>query len=243
MFQARFPDGDGQPLKIDGVVGTITWEAMFGEGEGAAPAEEAALELCGAALGVARTQIGVREDPPGSNNGREVAAYLDAVGLPPGNAWCAAFVWKKDDSDLGKRCPTERDFRKVESDAVAGLLPHVRAEVEQRLAAGIQRGNALTVTSSGHGCARSCSRPPSRVIASRMSRYTRPCGASGSPRSRLAGSRFRRMPRVRAWKISRACARRPVSHITATHAPAEQLATPTRRGRSDAAHTFISPSW
>jgi len=46
------------------------------------------------------------------------------------DAWCAAFVWKKDDSDLGKMCPTERDFRKVESQAAAGLLPHVRKEVE-----------------------------------------------------------------------------------------------------------------
>ncbi|ODA29726.1 Eco57I restriction-modification methylase domain-containing protein [Planctopirus hydrillae] len=47
------------------------------------------------------------------------------------DTWCAAFVWKKDDSDLGKLCPTERDFRKVESHAAAGLLPHVRDEVER----------------------------------------------------------------------------------------------------------------
>ena len=47
------------------------------------------------------------------------------------DTWCAAFVWKKDDSADGKMCPTERDFRKVESHAGAGLLPHVRAEVER----------------------------------------------------------------------------------------------------------------
>jgi hypothetical protein len=47
------------------------------------------------------------------------------------DTWCAAFVWKKDDSDLGKMCPTERDFRKVETHAGAGLLPHVRQEVER----------------------------------------------------------------------------------------------------------------
>ena len=47
------------------------------------------------------------------------------------DTWCAAFVWKKDDSDLGKMCPTERDFHKVESHAGAGLLPHVRDEVER----------------------------------------------------------------------------------------------------------------
>jgi hypothetical protein len=47
------------------------------------------------------------------------------------DTWCAAFVWKKDDSADGKMCPTERDFRKVESHAGAGLLPHVRTEVER----------------------------------------------------------------------------------------------------------------
>ena len=46
------------------------------------------------------------------------------------DTWGAAFVWKKDDSDLGKLCPTERDFRQVESRAAAGLLPHVLTEVE-----------------------------------------------------------------------------------------------------------------
>lgn len=47
------------------------------------------------------------------------------------DTWCAAFVWKKDGSELGNLCPTERCFRKVESHAAAGLLPHVRAEVER----------------------------------------------------------------------------------------------------------------
>ena len=47
------------------------------------------------------------------------------------DTWCATFVWIKDDSDDGKMCPTERDFRKVESHASAGLLPHVRSEVER----------------------------------------------------------------------------------------------------------------
>lgn len=46
------------------------------------------------------------------------------------DTWCAAFVWTKDDSELGRLCPTERTFRKVENEAATGLLPHVRAEVE-----------------------------------------------------------------------------------------------------------------
>lgn len=44
-----------------------------------------------AALRIAITQIGVRE--VGRNSGPQVNQYLDAVNLPPGYAWCAAFVY------------------------------------------------------------------------------------------------------------------------------------------------------
>jgi hypothetical protein len=37
--------------------------------------------------------LGVKEDPPGSNSGKYVNIYLASVGLPPGNPWCAAFVF------------------------------------------------------------------------------------------------------------------------------------------------------
>lgn len=43
------------------------------------------------ALAIAKTQLGVTESG-GRNTGPEVDAYLFAVGLPPGNPWCAAFV-------------------------------------------------------------------------------------------------------------------------------------------------------
>lgn len=46
-----------------------------------------------AALRIALTQLGVKEQPPGSNSGPEVSGYLFAVGLNPGYAWCAAFVY------------------------------------------------------------------------------------------------------------------------------------------------------
>jgi len=46
-----------------------------------------------AALELARAAIGVTEKPIGSNNGPEVKKYLAAVGLPPGYAWCMAFVY------------------------------------------------------------------------------------------------------------------------------------------------------
>jgi len=43
------------------------------------------------ALEVARSQVGVRES--GRNRGTEVERYLASVGLPPGQPWCAAFVY------------------------------------------------------------------------------------------------------------------------------------------------------
>lgn len=46
------------------------------------------------------------------------------------DTWCAAFVWKKDKSDLGRLCPTERNFRSIE-DNPHSINIHVKAEVEQ----------------------------------------------------------------------------------------------------------------
>ena len=54
------------------------------------------------------------------------ANYLNARLLA--DLWCAVFVWKKDTSDLGKLCPTENDFRKIESNPHS-ILPHVNSEV------------------------------------------------------------------------------------------------------------------
>lgn len=49
-------------------------------------------DLKARALIIAQSQIGVRETS--RNSGPEVDAYLFAVGLDPGNAWCAAFaIW------------------------------------------------------------------------------------------------------------------------------------------------------
>jgi hypothetical protein len=45
-----------------------------------------------AAIAYARTQVGVHEQPKGSNSGPEVDSYLAYVKAPPGDAWCAAFV-------------------------------------------------------------------------------------------------------------------------------------------------------
>lgn len=47
------------------------------------------------------------------------------------NYWCAAFVWKRDGSELAKQCPTERDFRRIERDGRKALLPYVGTEVDR----------------------------------------------------------------------------------------------------------------
>lgn len=93
LFQARFTARNGTPLKVDGVVGPITWAALFPEADEASP--KPATGLAAKALEVAAGEIGVREEPPGSNRGPRVAEYLAAVGLDATRghyAWCAAFV-------------------------------------------------------------------------------------------------------------------------------------------------------
>ena len=93
LFQTRHTDFSGQSLVADGIVGPITWQALF-EIEISAP--QAKNELLLKALEVAKTQIGIVEQPLNSNRGPEVDAYLRSVGLnPEGNnySWCAAFVY------------------------------------------------------------------------------------------------------------------------------------------------------
>ncbi|MFI5324860.1 MAG: peptidoglycan-binding protein [Candidatus Rokuibacteriota bacterium] len=62
LFQARFPDRTGVPLVVDGKVGSLTWEALFGEGSVltvAGPIDA----LLGKVLEVAAGEIGIREEP------------------------------------------------------------------------------------------------------------------------------------------------------------------------------------
>jgi lysozyme family protein len=94
MFQARSEDHTGEPLDIDGKVGPLTWEQLFG-GESLPRMKEPLSEtpLLKKVIDVARSEIGVTEDPPGSNRGTKVEAYLASVGLGGGHPWCAAFVY------------------------------------------------------------------------------------------------------------------------------------------------------
>ncbi len=94
LFQARSLGNDGSPLKMDGEVGPLTWEALFGRRTLTRFVPSASGDpLLVKAIEVARSQIGVLEDPPGSNRGAQVEEYQRSVGIPPGEPWCAAFVY------------------------------------------------------------------------------------------------------------------------------------------------------
>ncbi len=123
LFQAQHADALGEPLKVDGKVGAFTWGALL-----PAPPKPAALAtmnpLCLQALAVAASQIGVLEQPPGSNRGPQVDEYLQSVGIGPKagtaseRAWCAAFVhWCYEGAaqSLGVANPVAK---------VAGVLRH-----------------------------------------------------------------------------------------------------------------------
>lgn len=96
LFQARSVDSQGQSLKIDGVVGPLTWAALFGSASLPISISKPASPLVQRTLIVAATQVGVLEEPPGSNRGPQVDQYLVSVGLDPEDdsyPWCAAFVY------------------------------------------------------------------------------------------------------------------------------------------------------
>ena len=51
------------------------------------------MTLAERSLQIAISQLGVQEQPKGSNAGPEVKQYLKSVGLSVGNPWCMAFVY------------------------------------------------------------------------------------------------------------------------------------------------------
>jgi hypothetical protein len=94
LFQARFTDGSGRPLKQDGEVGALTWEALFGAAT--VPRSDAPSDpLLAQVLATASSEEAkeVREIPPNSNRGPQVDAYLIRAGVRPGLSWCCAFVY------------------------------------------------------------------------------------------------------------------------------------------------------
>jgi hypothetical protein len=127
LFQGRFPDRTGAPLLVDGKVGSLTWETLFGDGS-VSTATAASAPLLARMLEIASREVGVLEQPPGSNRGPRVDEYLRTVGLDPtagSFAWCAAFVyWSFEQAgrSLGRENPLIR---------TAGVLDHWR-KAEQR---------------------------------------------------------------------------------------------------------------
>lgn len=92
LFQSTHRDQTGHPLEIDGKVGAITWAALFGL-ENVITSHDTGNELSKEAIKVAQSQVGVMEKPAGSNKGPEVNMYLASVDCPPGNFWCASFIY------------------------------------------------------------------------------------------------------------------------------------------------------
>lgn len=122
LFQTRFSDQDGQPLKVDGQIGSITWTMLFGSQTVPVVIEPGATDtLLGKALEIAISQIGTREKPLGSNRGPQIDKYLKTTGLNPAGGsypWCAAFVyWCYDQAAkaLGRSNPLVK---------TAGVLAH-----------------------------------------------------------------------------------------------------------------------
>lgn len=92
LFQSLNRDQQGNPLVIDGKLGSISWHILFGSAT-LPQVSEASSSLLNKTLDIARSQIGVMEDPLGSNRGPQVDQYLKSVGLGPGFFWCMAFVY------------------------------------------------------------------------------------------------------------------------------------------------------
>jgi hypothetical protein len=91
LFQTLYRDVHNVPLEVDGIVGSLTWESLFNEPF--KPDATAQDGLLRESLSFAQSQVGVMEKPVGSNKGPEVNAYLASVKIPPGNFWCAGFVY------------------------------------------------------------------------------------------------------------------------------------------------------
>lgn len=106
LFQARHVDAEGRPLRQDGEVGSVTWAVLFGDDTvPEASATDDALLSRVLQVAAGEEAKAVREVPKNSNRGPQVDAYLRRAGVPPGYAWCCAFVyWCFDEAAQANAC-------------------------------------------------------------------------------------------------------------------------------------------
>lgn len=93
LFQIRHTDNQGRPLTVDGEVGAASWGALFGAETVPQSPDRVRDKLSAEVIAVAGEEVGVMEEPPGSNRGKKVQQYQKLVGIDPGEPWCAAFVY------------------------------------------------------------------------------------------------------------------------------------------------------
>ena len=94
LFQVRHTDAHGAPLTVDGEVGPETWAALFGAVTlHVSKSRGGDSPILDAVLDVASEEVGVLEEPPGSNRGKRVQEFQRTVGVSPGDPWCVAFVY------------------------------------------------------------------------------------------------------------------------------------------------------
>jgi CHAP domain/Putative peptidoglycan binding domain len=91
LFQSLNRDRHNRPLEADGEIGPLSWESLFEIPF--KPNATAESDLLREALSVAQSQVGVMEQPKGSNLGPEIEMYQKRVGIPRKTFWCAAYVY------------------------------------------------------------------------------------------------------------------------------------------------------
>jgi hypothetical protein len=125
LFQTR------RNVLADGVVGPLTWAALFDDTP--VPSVQPTTTLLAELVVTALSQEGVREDRGRPNRGPKVDEYIARVGLDPGGAfsWCQAFVyWCFDEGahKLGVANPCVKTAGVMEHWARSPLSARVRAE-------------------------------------------------------------------------------------------------------------------
>ncbi len=122
VFQTR------SGLEPDGIVGPVTWAILF-DNPPLLP-QKPPSALAGAVLEVAESQVGIRETG-GSNRGKEVETYLASVGLLPGKAYCAAFVYwcfAEGSMRLGIKNPAVKTGKVISHWLLAPIATKITAE-------------------------------------------------------------------------------------------------------------------